>query len=593
MKKTGLFFLFILFNISLSAQTFFDVEPGYGTLNDAIAAHQGDVVYRLQAGGWYLLNGQIENNGFSLTIVGTTPAEGEMPAVIQTATNNDGTVLADMFNVVGDLNIKNVFLVNADANNTLGSGVFNVSSSSPVTVVMDSITCDPIGSNHFIVFNPTAFPKLYVTNSLFLRHGNLNSSNDWCLFDLAGNVGNGYDTLYIENNTFVSTGTHIAIWRNTAGTDSNNFVWFNHNTFLFHKFGLAEAYNMKSYFVTNNLFFDFSTQPYNTSWSAYTPDGMQNKYQAIIHIDTLASDFVNGELNSSRKAFVEYNSWFLDPRIASYVTTWAAEHTQNNDGVTPLEEAYIMQLLYPADSTSVNREANIFNSAGFPYVKTGNFLNQADPLWTDSKIYNIQDSIANWALPAMMLNNWGFLSDNLPVQPSQAGNWWWCDDETDNLGNPDVWPRIDASYTNSAMLTASSETLPLGDLNWFPAQKKIWQDNKAAAMQHILDENETRIALTSVEQADNLIPAKFELSQNYPNPFNPSTQITYSIPKGGMVTLKVFNLLGQEVATLVNQNQNAGNYVVNFNASSLSSGIYMYRIQADNTSLTRKMVVLK
>jgi len=81
--------------------------------------------------------------------------------------------------------------------------------------------------------------------------------------------------------------------------------------------------------------------------------------------------------------------------------------------------------------------------------------------------------------------------------------------------------------------------------------------------------------------------------QNYPNPFNPSTQIKYSIPKDGQVTLKVYNMLGQEVATLVNQQQQAGNYTVNFNASRLASGIYMYRIQSGSFSLTKKMTLLK
>jgi hypothetical protein len=85
----------------------------------------------------------------------------------------------------------------------------------------------------------------------------------------------------------------------------------------------------------------------------------------------------------------------------------------------------------------------------------------------------------------------------------------------------------------------------------------------------------------------------FSLIQNYPNPFNPSTQIEYCIPKDGLVTLKVYNILGQEVTTLVNQRQKAGDYTVNFNGSRLASGVYMYRIQSDSFSLTKKMILLK
>ncbi len=88
-------------------------------------------------------------------------------------------------------------------------------------------------------------------------------------------------------------------------------------------------------------------------------------------------------------------------------------------------------------------------------------------------------------------------------------------------------------------------------------------------------------------------PESFSLSQNYPNPFNPTTTINYSIYKSSLVTLKVYNMLGQGVATLVNQEQTPGNYTVNFNASRLASGVYMYKIQAGDFSAIKKMILLK
>jgi hypothetical protein len=88
-------------------------------------------------------------------------------------------------------------------------------------------------------------------------------------------------------------------------------------------------------------------------------------------------------------------------------------------------------------------------------------------------------------------------------------------------------------------------------------------------------------------------PTNYTLNQNYPNPFNPSTKISYQIPESGFVTLKVYNALGKEVATLVNSEKSAGRYEVNFNANDLSSGIYFYTIQAGKFQETRKMILLK
>jgi hypothetical protein len=94
------------------------------------------------------------------------------------------------------------------------------------------------------------------------------------------------------------------------------------------------------------------------------------------------------------------------------------------------------------------------------------------------------------------------------------------------------------------------------------------------------------------------IPTVFELSQNYPNPFNPSTQIHYSLPQSGMVTLSVYNLLGQEVARLVNNEQKeAGTYTVQWAPRNLASGVYIYRIhvQTEKESVTsvKRLTLLK
>lgn len=89
------------------------------------------------------------------------------------------------------------------------------------------------------------------------------------------------------------------------------------------------------------------------------------------------------------------------------------------------------------------------------------------------------------------------------------------------------------------------------------------------------------------------LPQQFSLSQNYPNPFNPSTSIEFQIPQSGFVTLNIFDVLGKEAATLVNEEKNAGSYSVNFDASHLSSGIYFYELRAGNFIQIKKMSLIK
>jgi hypothetical protein len=137
---------------------------------------------------------------------------------------------------------------------------------------------------------------------------------------------------------------------------------------------------------------------------------------------------------------------------------------------------------------------------------------------------------------------------------------------------PPTWPLPEnLAYTNTNLQSAGTDGFALGDLNWFPAQKAIWTDVKSV----------------------DALPEEFTLSQNYPNPFNPSTTIEYQITKSGMTTLKVYNVLGQEVATLVDGVVSAGSHEATFDASRLSSGIYFYTLRSGSFVETKKMVLLK
>jgi hypothetical protein len=100
-------------------------------------------------------------------------------------------------------------------------------------------------------------------------------------------------------------------------------------------------------------------------------------------------------------------------------------------------------------------------------------------------------------------------------------------------------------------------------------------------------------AFSEIIEVNFAAPNKFELSQNYPNPFNPSTKIKFAIPKTGMVNLSVFNLLGEKVAELINGEMEIGFHEIDFNGSNLSSGIYLFRLSADNFVAVKKMTLMK
>ncbi|MEO8210146.1 MAG: T9SS type A sorting domain-containing protein, partial [bacterium] len=103
----------------------------------------------------------------------------------------------------------------------------------------------------------------------------------------------------------------------------------------------------------------------------------------------------------------------------------------------------------------------------------------------------------------------------------------------------------------------------------------------------------TELILTNVGNNISSIPKDFILSQNYPNPFNPKTVISYQLAVSNFVTLKVYDAMGKEVATLVNQKQNSGRYQVNFEGSNFSSGVYFYKLNTGGFTDTKRMILIK
>ena len=154
------------------------------------------------------------------------------------------------------------------------------------------------------------------------------------------------------------------------------------------------------------------------------------------------------------------------------------------------------------------------------------------------------------------------------------------DPNTPNVDDPVIIPSF------------SSKSIPVGDSAFYYVAVGYGADKgKMLANMQLADQKYSSI--TSIKSKTNYIPSNYSLNQNYPNPFNPTTNISYEIPKSGFVTLKVYNTLGKEVATLVNAERTAGKYVVDFGGQGLTSGIYFYSIQSGSFNQTKKMILIK
>ncbi len=708
------------------AQDTLVVSSGLGTLNDAITANQGDKIYKLESEGYYILNAPIENNGFDLVIVGPEYSDAIKPAVIQTGTLADGSVMNEMFSVLGNLTLKNVYIVNASLSGQIANGILTQKAKSKVD--FDNCIVDPIGVGWFITTNVDSC-DIFITNSKLLRSGSTSAINDGPMINLMPTFY--VDSLYFENNTLVSSGT----WFDAAHANPTvvNFTWINHNTFVFHKSQLDWVSYENQYYLTNNLFFDFMTTPYLYDWDQYFEPFLEGTHLNLIWADTMevaggepkpgdtaglkfsptdpftsigpvcpswgdnegdltlklfkwdtdyattvaaapiaeqtfvnfadnaalwlsfdeqpagdylwqlsdarqtvgvwkwtdapeavtsyfngqATDgqyrfriidgagdhlFTNGvnqvpvqlkpaeggkqyeSLPSERVQFIEYNLFHTQQMFKDFA--------QMTIDVDSIPDGYIMPLLQPYPEV-ITREGPMFaDDANWPNFIYGNTIEDQDPQWTDDRIYTTADSFYQWTIPASFVH-WGL---DPGTTPAQWPNWHW--DPDGDPGNPEAWPVFDGTYKNPALLTGSIENLPLGDLNWFPESKALWETKREAIADHIKSLNTDKIDIGAGVETRKYLPAAYRLAQNYPNPFNPETTIYYSLEKKENVNLTVYNMLGQKVRTLVDEKVNAGKYAIRWDGRDdlgrqMSSGVYFYTMKAGSFSKTMKMLMMK
>ncbi len=462
------------------------------------------------------------------------------------------------------------FFFNPQANDTLElKGIYFLGTRTD-TIAYTGRFVEPTGDNNIYIFDHCIIENIsgagtpnivdtynhdhqsfYITNCEFRNNQDDNPQNPGFAWVDPGTYP--CDTAIFKNNTFFLTGGYIL---GSSGYGCT-YLDFEHNTIFFSGQGGAfDLYQMTNAVIKNNIFFSVSSAAYPESWYNNVPGSWGS---AVIPIDSLRS-LAAAPYNmteAERHLTITNNAYFWPQQT---VSNWNQINTTGISGITPLRPPDFINC-QPGMTT---------NKTSWPYVDVAN-NDSVDPEFNSALVQMAGSKMAAF-VDTLWNNNqsgMGFRPYVYPLYdpPSITADW-------PNV--PSNWASIQGypvpenlRYSNTALQNAGTDGKALGDLNWFPEQ------------------------ITAVTEIHNPILEKYTLSQNYPNPFNPSTVIEYSIPKSNFVTIKVYNLLGQTVATIVNQEQKAGTYRVSFDASKLASGVYMYQIQAGNVSLTKKMILMK
>jgi hypothetical protein len=554
-----------------------DVE--FGSMNTLYLLMQSDSlapatrVYELKNGGLYsCINNPVTSSthrtiirGQTETSLKTAPTGTVFPPIVTGATGTDIATSYGGININKDLLIKNIDL---EIGNTAGNGggwaFFNFGGAG---LRLEVDNCIMEHTWWTWVGGPPADTRVFFNNDYFVNLDGHTCRRNGGVTDFNGIGITHEDTLSVQNCTHVNVQGTLYKFRYGVNVDK---VIFNHNTFVdcsgFVFMNNGDQSNMS---VTNNIFVNVQLQGYS--------DTLQTEDKGEVDMDSLAMGLVNLRVDSTFLAngarfYADRNLAYWDPSLNDIISTL---NTNAVDGRTD----WVSQMI-PMNS----RTAAIFaDNVTYPYCVNGRWIQDTLPNFVDTdvlfgdqltalKAYSIACVDVSYGTP---LASWRQSTN------AEASNFVYAD-----------WPiPINLSYDNTALLTAGLFDYPLGDLDWFPTQYAAWKAQEAHELAHIQKVLNTGDP-TAVGKTDQL-PEEFQLGQNYPNPFNPSTDISYTIAKAGNVTLKVYNMLGQCVTTLVNGHQAANTYTVKFNASGLSSGVYLYELRAGSSVITKKMVLMK
>jgi hypothetical protein len=535
-------------------------------------------VYELQAAGYYpLTNGPTTTAAQPTTIIGNprvplVQSQGLVPPTICGSTVAGGTTQTPGINMQNNFVIKNCICLPTAYDGTENWNYFGAWSASHASIVIQNCLME---HTRWVFCAGGANSTFKFIDDYFI-----NMNGQPCRRN-----GGVYDGFANEDTMFVQNCTHVMAQGSVYKLRSN--IWqriiFDHNTFVnmsgYTFLNLGYQSNMS---VTNNMFVNCGVQPYPAMSSIdvgeqdldFLPMGLVNVYPD-------SADVANGTV---RKTLCQGNNAYWDTSLTSATNGLVAwENAAQMNGKTNWKS---QSIIWNTRTDSAFKHLGRFSA--YTHLVTDTWLNVMPTFTQPRDLFTTQ--LAN-------LKTFSFKTVDSSTTNSNAAAVLPDFRVTGTLPTDYIYPDwpipINLAYSNASLLTHGTDGLPVGDLNWFPTQKATFLQHQAAyyaAIQTALDNG----TLVSTAVNDPIyVPGTFQLQQNYPNPFNPSTEIKYSVPEKSTVSLKVYNVLGQEVASLFQGERQAGEYSVNFNASQLASGVYFYRLEAGAFSITKKMILMK
>ncbi len=554
------------------------VVPGYyetggteGTLNAAVtdaknAGTLSTTVFKLKPWERYILIETITiPAGQSLTIVADEPGTTQESAPPQIMWSPSGGIATDYnFDCYGNLTLKNIWVVYATlAGNQTGTSirfyppdtVSGINRGTFEGVIFDYSQIGANSSGAICVMSPHFrgyFKNCYFRNCSdphFRYYGRAVSFP----FNYTGYHN---DSLTFDNCSFANLGYVIM----QELSNYTGYLSMNHCTVINTMMFCLESAWWHWLSITNSLF---------VNTFMYSDFGFDMPEGGVFGTDSVSTwPFVPPFTDQERHILFMNNAYCIEP----WLVDWMA-HNPYTDTVTSADRI-------PKPQPMLNSRTLMF--------------------------FDTTDDQGNKSYPYMnRANNYDGVEPNFPVPPTNYDRikWFlyfkwtnnadtnWAYDQGSTLDQK--WPLGENMRlpTANTLKTAAMGGFPVGDLyRWDKSRYSLWNAQAAAEEAQIM--SWLTNGLTDVAERPGL-PARFELGQNYPNPFNPATKIDYSVGQTGPVSLKVFDLLGREVATLFNGEQRIGNFTAEFDGTNLASGVYIYRLQFGTNSISRKLVLMK